>query len=311
VVRGTLRLGDFVAFSAYVLMLLGPMFDIGRLFISGRRAQGTAERIQALRSHPTEVKETEQVKQPAPGELALENVTFAFAERPVLKGVSMSFAPGRRVGIAGTVGAGKSALFKLLFRLADPQQGRLTLGGVDVREFGLAGYRKLFGYAPQEPTLFSDTVRNNVAFGRDATTEQLHSSIEAAQFSRDLAELPKGLDEMLGERGTRLSGGQKERVAIARALVGRPAVVVFDDATSALDADTERQLVQGLAGELGERTVIIVSHRLSVLSTCDHVYVLDSGEVKEQGRHEELLERRGLYWKLYQRQIISEEMERL
>jgi len=311
VVRRTLTLGEFVAFSAYVLMLLGPMFDIGRLVISGRRAQGTAERIQALKSHPTEVKEPAAPQTPAPAELRFEDVTFAFTDRPVLKGINLVFAPGQRVGIAGTVGSGKSALFRLMFRMADPQQGRLTLGGTDVREFGLDSYRRLFGYAPQEPMLFSDTVRNNVAFGRTVADTGLAAAIEAARFSEDLAALPKGLDEMLGERGTRLSGGQKERVAIARALVNRPAVVVFDDATSALDADTEKQLVEGLVSGLEDRTVIIVSHRLSVLATCDHVYVLDSGEVKEQGRHDDLLERRGLYWKLYQRQLIGEELERL
>ncbi len=311
VVRQSLTLGEFVAFSAYVLMLLGPMFDVGRLVISGRRAQGTAERIQALLTHPPEVAEPAAPRMPAPGELRLENVTFAFADRPVLKNASMAFAPGRRIGIAGTVGAGKSALFRLLFRLADPQQGRVTLGGTDVREFGLESYRRLFGYAPQEPMLFSDTVRSNVAFGREVTCEQVTAAAAAAQFSQDLADLPKGLDEMLGERGTRLSGGQKERVAIARALVARPPVIVFDDATSALDADTEKQLVQGLAGEVGERTVIIVSHRLSVLATCDWVYVLDSGEIREQGTHDELLGRQGLYWKLYQRQLISEELEKL
>jgi ATP-binding cassette, subfamily B, multidrug efflux pump len=311
VVGKHLTLGQFVAFNAYILMLLGPMFDIGRLFISGRRAQGTAERIQALKSHPTEVGEPVLPRQPVPGELRLENVTFCYSDRPALRNVSMVFTPGSKVGIAGTVGSGKSSIFRLLFRMADPQAGRVLLDGVDIRELDLDAYRRLFGYAPQEATLFSDTVRGNIAFGRDVSGEQLRRAVDAAQFSRDAAELPKGLDETLGEKGTRLSGGQKERVAIARAIATRPPVMVFDDATSALDAETERDLINRLVTELAGTTTIIVSHRLSVLSTCDHVYVLDGGEVREEGRHAELLERKGLYWKLYQRQLISEELEKL
>jgi ATP-binding cassette subfamily B protein len=312
VMRDALRLGDFVAFSAYVLMLLGPMFDIGRLVVAGRRAQGTAERIEGMKNHPLEVEPPAAPRHPEPGELKLDGVTFAYGERPVLKNVTMSFSPGRKVGIAGTVGSGKSTLFRLLFRLAGPQQGKVTLGGADVRELDVGAYRRLFGYAPQEPMLFSDTIRSNIVFGREGVTDDaLRQIVAGAELAADVGGFAKGVEEMLGERGTRLSGGQKERVAIARALVGRPPVMVFDDATSALDAETERELVNRLMTELADTTAIIVSHRLSVLSACDWVYVLDAGEVKEQGRHEELLQRQGLYWKLYQRQLIREELSRL
>ncbi|MBM3314980.1 ABC transporter ATP-binding protein, partial [candidate division WOR-3 bacterium] len=308
----SLSLGGFVAFNAYVLMLLGPMFDIGRLVVAGRRAQGTAERIDGMTRHPLEVEPPAQPRTPVPGELRLENVTFAYGERPALRGVTMGFAPGRKVGIAGTVGSGKSTLFRLLFRLADPQQGKVTLGGVDVREFDVGAYRRLFGYAPQEPMLFSDTIRSNIVFGREGLTDDaLRQIVAGAELAADVGGFAKGVDEMLGERGARLSGGQRERVAIARALVGRPPVMVFDDATSALDAETERELVNRLMTKLADTTAIIVSHRLSVLSACDLVYVLDAGEVREQGRHEELLQRRGLYWKLYERQFIREELARL
>ncbi len=307
-------LGKFVAFNAYVLMLLGPMFDIGRMFVSGRRAQGTAERIEAMRRHPQEVEALPFAQRPQPAELRLEGVTFAYApdSRPALRNVTMSFPLGKKVGIAGTVGSGKSTVFQLLFRLADPQSGRVTLGGRDIREFALDEYRRLFGYAPQEPMLFSDTLRNNIAFGREEVDEaRLRWVVEMAALTEDLAELPRGWDEMLGERGTRLSGGQRGRVAIARALAGKPAVIVLDDATSALDAETERELVGRLMRELKNTTVIIVSHRLSVLAECDLIYVLDEGEVKEQGTHEELLAKKGLYWKLYQRQLISEELAKM
>ncbi len=312
VVQHHLTLGQFVAFNAYILMLLGPMFDIGRLFVSGRRAQGTAERIQSLQNHPLEITTPARPALPEFGELRLENVTFRYADRPALKNVSMRFAPGRKIGIAGTVGSGKSTIFRLLFRLADPQQGRVTLAGRDIRELDLAAYRQLFGYAPQEPMLFSDTVRNNILFGREGVSEEeLQRIIAGAELDQDVAAFPQKLDEMLGERGTRLSGGQKERVAIARALVGRPRILVFDDATSALDAETERDLINRLMTELRDTTAILVSHRLSVLSACDWVYVLDGGEVKEEGTPEDLLARQGLYWKLYQRQLIEQELEQL
>jgi ATP-binding cassette subfamily B protein len=230
----------------------------------------------------------------------------------VLGDAELVFAPGQKVGIAGTVGSGKSTIFRLLFRTADPQQGSVTLAGQDIRQLDLDAYRQLFGYAPQEATLFSDTVRGNIVFGREhVADEQLQGVVTGAELLTDVAGFSKGLDEVLGERGTRLSGGQKERVAIARALVGRPPVMVFDDATSALDAETEKELVNRMMNQLPGVTVIIVSHRLSVLSVCDWVYVLDAGKVKEQGKHEDLLASQGLYWKLYQRQLISEELEQL
>jgi ATP-binding cassette, subfamily B, multidrug efflux pump len=312
VVHKSLTLGEFIAFNAYILMLIGPMFDIGNLFVSGRRAQGAAERIESVKNHPPEVVSPPNPAQPAPGELRLNHASFTYGTRAVLDDAEMVFAPGRKIGIAGTTGSGKSTVFRLLFRTADPGQGSVTLSGQDIRQFDLDAYRKLFGYAPQEATLFSDTVRGNIAFGRDsASEEQLQGVVAAAELSSDVAGFPKGLDEVLGERGTRLSGGQKERVAIARALVGRPPVMVFDDATSALDAETEKELVNRMINQLPGVTVIIVSHRLSVLSACDWVYVLDAGKVKEQGTHEDLLSKQGLYWKLYQRQLISEELEKL
>ena len=312
VVHKSLTLGEFIAFNAYILMLIGPMFDIGNLFVSGRRAQGAAERIESLKLHPPEVASPPDAKQPVPGELRLKRASFTYGTRAVLDEAEMVFAPGRKIGIAGTIGSGKSTIFRLLFRTADPQQGSVTLSGQDVRQLDLDAYRKLFGYAPQEATLFSDTVRGNIAFGREnVTDEQLQAVVTGAELAGDVAGFPKGLDEVLGERGTRLSGGQKERVAIARALVGRPPVMVFDDATSALDAETEKELVNRMINDLPGVTVIIVSHRLSVLSACDWVYVLDAGKVKEQGTHEDLLAKQGLYWKLYQRQLISEELEKL
>lgn len=309
VVGGRLTLGQFVAFNAYVLMLVGPMFDIGNLFVAGRRAQGTAGRVGELEEHRTEVEPPARPVAPLDGPIEFENVEFAYGEQPILRGVNLRFPPGARIGIAGTTGSGKSSIFRLLFRLADPQAGRVRLAGTDIRELDLDAYRARFGYAPQEPMLFSDTIGGNISFGRDVAKAELDRAVDAARLRRDLDDIEQGLEEKLGERGTRFSGGQRGRVAIARALVGRPPVLVFDDATSALDAETEKELIARLTDEVGSATVIIVSHRLSVLAACDHVYVLDAGKVVEEGSHAELLARRGLYWKLYERQLIKEELE--
>ena len=311
VVGKSLTLGEFVAFNAYVLMLVQPMFDIGNLFVAGRRAQGGSERVTEIEDHPPEVTQPDKAGPPKFGNLRLEHVEFGYGAEPVLHDVTMEFPAGARVGIAGTVGSGKSTIFRLLFRLADPQKGRVLMDGRDVRHMELDEYRKLFGYAPQEATLFSDELRNNIAFGRRAGDDELARVVSMAQLERDLAEFPKGMEEMIGERGMRLSGGQQERVAIARALVGKPRILVFDDATSALDAETEKDLVRRLEDELGGSTVIIVSHRLSILSACDLVYVLDKGKVVEQGTHADLLGRRGLYWELYERQLMKDEIARL
>lgn len=312
VISHSLTLGEFVAFHAYVLMLFGPMFDIGRLVVAGRRAQGTAERILEIRQHPPEVIQAPGPRMPVPAELKLEDVTFAYGDRTVLKGVTMIFPLGKHIGIAGTVGSGKSTVFRLLLRLSDPRQGRVTLGGYDIRELDIVAYRRLFGYAPQEPMLFSDTIRNNILFGRTGVdSSMLERLLVETELRDDVAGFPKGLDEPMGERGARLSGGQRERVAIARALLGEPVFLLFDDAMSALDVQTEQRLVRRLLEIGGSRTLVIASHRLSVLAFCDWVYVLDRGVVREQGAHTELLARQGLYWRLYQRQLIQEELDKL
>ncbi len=309
VIRGRLSLGEFVAFNAYIFLLLPPMFDIGNLFVTARRAAGAAERILALTREEGE--SPAGGKEAKPGTLRLEQVSFSYDNTPVLKSVTMEFPAGKKVGVAGTVGSGKSTVLRLILRLVEPDSGRVLLNGTDVRDYDIVSYRRLFGYAPQEPLLFSDTLRDNIVFGRDVKAEELEEVIALAQLAGDVKELPRGLDELLGERGTGLSGGQRARVAIARALIGKPPFLLFDDVTAALDADTENEFIRQLFQKLADRTLIVVSHRLAVLSACDHVYVLDRGELKEEGGHEELLKKEGLYWQLYQRQLLQEELERL
>jgi len=311
VIGKSLTLGEFVAFNAYLLMLLPPMFDIGNLFVTGKRAGGAGERILELIEYQEKIVAGPGARKPEYGELRLERVSCGYGEHKVLKDVTMVFPKKSRIGIAGTVGSGKSTVLRLILRLIEPDAGRVALNGTDVRDFEIFGYRRLFGYVPQEPTLFSDSLKNNILFGRNVDEERLGWVVELAQLKNEVAEFAQGLNEILGERGTGLSGGQKARVAIARALLEMPPFVLLDDATSGIDADTEQLFFERLFKELEERTIIIVSHRLKVLSLCDLIYCLDQGELKEQGTHEELLEKQGLYFRLYERQMLKEELERM
>jgi len=315
VIKRQLTLGEFVAFNAYALMLIEPMFDIGNIFVAGKRVQSGSDRILALREFPADVKEPlVGLKIPAQSTLTLSGVGFRYQPNSgeILKNINMVFKPGSKVGIAGTVGSGKSTIIRLLLRLADPTDGKITLNGNDIREFDLKELHRLFGYVPQETHLFSDTVRNNITFGREPESEEkLWKVISISQLETELKEFPKGIEELIGERGIKLSGGQRERIAIARALLVKPRILLFDDATSNLDSQTEKDLINQVHDFAGDSTLIIISHRLSILSICDLVYVMNKGEIVESGTHEELLSKRNLYRKLYERQIIAEEMDRL
>ncbi|MGQ9678708.1 MAG: ABC transporter ATP-binding protein [bacterium] len=311
VLRHQITVGEFVAFNAYLLLLLGPMFDIGNLFVSGRRATGAGKRIVGLIEVEPEIGGRSGDSIPEPGELKLVGVSFSYDNKAVLKDVTMTFPVGKKIGIAGPVGSGKTTVLHLLMRLIDPVCGKVMLNGRDVKEYDYERYRRLFGYAPQEPTLFSDTLKNNILFGRASGDEEVRQALAMAQLTAEIGELPGGLEAMLGERGSGLSGGQRARVAIARALVNMPPIIILDDVTSSLDADTEQEFLRGLFAVVKDQTLILVSHRLAVLSSCDYIYVLDNGFVQESGRHEELLERKGLYWQLYQRQLITKELKKM
>lgn len=311
VLRHQITVGEFVAFNAYLLMLLQPMFDIGNLFVSARRATGAGKRIVGLIEAEPEIGGRSGVRMPEPGELKLERVGFSYDDKAVLSDVTMTFPAGKKVGIAGPIGSGKTTVLHLLMRLVEPVSGKVMLNGREVKEYDYEHYRQLFGYAPQEPMLFSDTLKNNILFGRAASDEGLRKAVAMAQLTDEIGELAGGLGAVLGERGSGLSGGQRARVAIARALVNMPPILILDDVTSSLDADTEQDFLRGLFEAVKDQTLILVSHRLAVLSFCDIIYVLENGLVQESGRHEDLLAQKGLYWRLYQRQLIAGELKKL
>jgi len=346
VIRQTLTLGQFVAFNAYILMLIQPMFDIGNFFVAGKRAQAAEERIRAMSEFAPDVDiHTGARKPPSHAEVFLTNVGFGYPttpaaapaadartpdtdprppapgpRTPTLSDINMVLAPGAKIGIAGTVGSGKSTIMRLLLRIAEPSVGEVTLNGVPLKEFEIESLHDLFGYAPQEANLFSDTIQNNIQLGREvpgvdsdarraATEARLQEIVRIAQLESDVKDMPKGLLETIGERGLKLSGGQKGRVSIARALFNKPKILLLDDVTASLDAETEQQFIKDVVEYMQDATLLIVSHRLSILAACDIVFVMDRGRIVESGTHAELLEKRGTYWKLYERQIMKEQLE--
>jgi ATP-binding cassette subfamily B protein len=252
------------------------------------------------------------VKGPQARALAFENVWFQYpnaADRGwVLRDITFSVDPGRSLAIVGPTGSGKSTLADLIVRTYDPDRGRITLDGVDIRSLRPEELRRAIGFVPQETFLFSDTIRENILFG--STDEgRLARAIETAQLAETVNQLAAGTETMLGERGINLSGGQKQRTAIARSLAKSPAVFVLDDALSAVDAQTETRILQSLRGALEGRTSIIISHRLAAVRDADWIIVLDEGEIVEQGTHRDLVAADGRYWQLLSRQQLEEEIE--
>jgi ATP-binding cassette subfamily B multidrug efflux pump len=308
IIHGNLTIGEFVAFNAYIILLLDPMLRIGNYFVSRKRAQVQSERLEEIKNFPADVVDAGRVKEAEHKGISMENVYFRYTlDGPlILDGINLKIEPGQKIGLAGTVGSGKTTLLQVLMRIADPTEGRVKLNGTDMKDIRISGLRSLFGYIPQEPSLFSDTIYRNITFGRKVDPPMVNSAVKLAQLERFIDAAPKGWDELIGERGLRISGGEKQRVAIARAVLDKPKILVLDDATSNLDADTEKKLIKQLS-QTADTTMIIISHRLSVLSVCDYIHVLDKGRIVEHGVHEDLLKKQGLYWKLYQHQLMEDE----
>jgi ATP-binding cassette subfamily B multidrug efflux pump len=311
VVAGELTLGEFVLFNVYMLMILEPLWSIGFFLPAVRRAEVSIERLEELLAWNPDVADVEGARTVPEirGALAFENATYAHpgGAGAGVSGVTLAVPAGKRLGIIGRVGSGKSTLVNLVPRAVDPASGRVALDGEDVRSFALTSLRSRVGHVPQEPFLFSDTIRENILLGREGHSEEdLRRAARVAQLEADIASFPHGLDEMLGPRGTTLSGGQKQRLCIARALLGGPKVLVLDDVTSNLDAATEAAFWSDLKREFPDVTVIAVCARASSIREMDRMAVLECGRLVEEGTHEELWRRGGLYTELVRRQMLKE-----
>ena len=294
VISGGLSLGSFVAFNAYVAMLVWPLRVLGQRVTTLQKAVGASARIsEVLDAEPQlrDPRHPERLERPVRGDVLLSGVQFGHeGGRPVLDGLDLHVAPGESVALVGPTGSGKSTVAGLLARLYDPDAGTVSLDGHDVRALRIADVRGAVALVFEETFLFTDTVRENIRFARpDARDEDVERAAGLAGAAEFIADLPDGYDTLLGERGFSLSGGQRQRVAIARAILADPAVLVLDDATSAVDATKEREIRSALTTVMSGRTTLVIAHRPATIALADRVAVLDGGRIVEQGTHAELL----------------------
>jgi ATP-binding cassette subfamily B protein len=313
-VQGRLSLGDFMLFTLMLDLALWPLIAVGWMLGMYHRAAAGARRLDELFAIEPTVREAPGALTPPEvrGEIEVRDLTFAWDGAPVLADVSLKVPAGGTLGITGRTGCGKSTLVQLMSRQVEPPVGTVLLDGRDVHALSLDHLRRAIGVVPQDTFLFSETIRSNIGFaGEHVEDEVIREMARAAHVEEDIEGFPRGYDEPLGERGVTLSGGQRQRTAIARTLAADPPVIILDDCLSAVDAVTEQAILRGLREKLAERTAVIVSHRVAALSLADRILVMDEGRVVEEGTHDELVRRGGLYAELHERQRLEAEIEAL
>jgi ATP-binding cassette subfamily B protein len=308
VLQHKMSVGDLVLINAYALQVCLPLNALGFVYREARDAWVNAERLFALLREAPEIPDPPGLPrlQATSGDVVFEHVSFHYdPERPVLRDVSFEIAPGSTLAVVGRSGSGKSTLARLLLRLYDPNDGRILIDGQDIRELSPGSVRQAIGVVPQETALFNDTLGNNIAYGRIGSTPgEVAAASESALLHDLISSLPEGYDTAAGERGVKISGGEKQRIAIARAILKNPPILIFDEATSALDSDSEHAIAQELDRLSRNRTTLIIAHRLSTIVNADAIIVMDRGRIVERGTHAELLRRKGVYarlWLLQQR----------
>lgn len=315
VASGTMTLGDFVLVNTFMMQLFIPLNFLGFVYREIKGALANIEHMFKLLGEKPTIQQSGTALPLAdklPG-VEFSHVSFSYnPEREILRDVSFSIAPGEKVAVVGASGSGKSTLVKLLFRFYDCSAGVLKVGGKDVRELEIDSLRRAIGIVPQDTVLFNDTIFNNVQYGRpDASAAEVREAIRLAQLDAFITQLPQGSDTMVGERGLKLSGGEKQRVAIARTILKNPAILVFDEATSALDSKTERGILEALRDVAKGHTSLVIAHRLSTVVDADRILVLERGRIVETGSHQNLLALNGLYASMWhtQQQERNRELE--
>jgi ATP-binding cassette subfamily B protein len=315
VLSSRISIGDFGAFLTYMVQLTWPVIALGWVINIFQRGTASLKRINEIMQEKPEITDEPSVLLAGPpeaelrGEIEFHRLNFAYNGMPVLHGVNLQIPEGSSLAIVGPTGSGKTTLVNLIPRVYDAQRGSILIDGRPICEFPLDFLRRNIGFVPQETFLFSDTVRENIAFGvEDATDEEVRAAAEAANIAADIESFADKYQTMVGERGITLSGGQKQRIAIARALIRNPRILILDDALSSVDTQTEDKILNHLREVMRGRTTIFISHRVSTVRNADRIAVLHGGRVVELGTHEELITREGYYTDLYNKQLLEEEL---
>jgi ATP-binding cassette subfamily B protein len=318
VIAGRLSLGDLVAFMGYLHLLAWPTMALGWLISIFQRGQAALQRLETIfRTQPEIVDgQGDGLARQIRGEIEFQDVDFGYRAQVnghlVLRDINVTIPAGTTVAIVGRMGSGKSTLVQLLPRLFDVQSGTIRIDGQDIRTCSLAALRHWVGFVPQDPFLFSTRIKDNIAFALPAVDmERVRWAARVAHLDQEIADFPRGYDTVVGERGITLSGGQKQRMTLARALLADPPILVLDDALSSVDAQTERQILRGLREATREKTVVVISHRISAVRDADMIVVLDEGRIVEIGTHTQLVERDGVYAEIFQQQALEEELAEL
>jgi ATP-binding cassette subfamily B protein len=320
VLHGRMTVGGYVAFNTYMVQLTWPVIALGWVINIFQRGTASMGRINEILVERPEIEDSPAVKALAAGggrsteaqirgEIEFRGLNFGYNGVPVLHDINLRIPAGSSLAIVGPTGSGKTTLVSLIPRIYDTEPGSVLVDGKPVREFPLESLRRQIGFVPQETFLFSETVRENIAFGKqDATDEEVTSAAEAANIARDIEEFPEQYQTMVGERGITLSGGQKQRTAIARAIIRNPRILILDDALSSVDTHTEDKILNHLREVMQDRTTIFISHRVSTVRNADRIAVLHAGRIVELGTHDELLACNGYYSDLHNKQLLEEEL---
>lgn len=300
---GSLTIGELLRFVLYTFFIGAALGGVGDLYSNMLKAVGAVERVENILEEPSEVDLQRPDYQPISGDIIYRDVSFAYPTRPdvsVLKHLSLHIGEGQRIAVVGHSGAGKSTIAQLLMRLYTPNSGEITIGGTDIQSLDLHRLRQNIGIVPQEVLLFGGTIAENIRYGKpDATDAEVAAAAQQANAMEFIQRFPEGLQTIVGERGIRLSGGQRQRIAIARALLKNPRILILDEATSSLDAESERLVQLALQGLMENRTTIIIAHRLGTIRHADCIYVIEEGKIVEQGTHDSLMQNQdGLYFGL-------------